>query len=66
MRHNFQQTSRKGTKSTEAYSNKLMGNYPDINKRPKEKIFKLFIEQTLDAFFVILICMGYINLIESI
>lgn len=54
----LRETNRKGTKITEAYNNKLMENYPDVSKRPKQKIFKLFTEQELDAFFGILIFSG--------
>ncbi|XP_047534335.1 piggyBac transposable element-derived protein 1-like [Vanessa atalanta] len=54
----LRETNRKGTKVTEAYNNRLMENYPDISKRPKQKIFKPFTEQELDAFFGILIFSG--------
>ncbi|CAG5055671.1 unnamed protein product [Parnassius apollo] len=54
----LRETDRKGTKITEAYNNKLMENNPDISKRPKQKIFKPFAEQELDAFFGILIFSG--------
>ena len=54
----LKETNRKGTKITEAYNNKPIENYPDISKRPKQKIFKPFTEQELDAFFGILILSG--------
>lgn len=54
----LRETNRTGTKITETYNNKLIENYSHISKRPKEKTFKPFKEQELDAFFGVLICSG--------
>lgn len=54
----LRETNRKGAKVTETYNKKLLEKYPDASERPKEKIFKPFTEQELDAFFGILICCG--------
>lgn len=54
----IRETNRKGRKVCEKYKNKQIERFPDINKRPPQRIFKPFTAEELDTFFGIVIAAG--------
>lgn len=54
----LRETNRKGKRVSDEFNTNLTKKYPNANDRPRNKIFKPFTEQELDAFFGILIFCG--------